>query len=326
MRIHWYLPTKTSEISDLQNSNLASIRLRALPSIRGLQKKGLEVSHGEQNNPDKRLNVAIFGKLGDPIDVANRTIKWTEEIKKLKAQGVIIVIDYTDHHLLINSNMTRFYVDNINLADIVTVPSPKMIESLENLTKSKIVLINDAIEFDVIYPVKKNNIIKEVLWFGSKSNLKYLVEYLEKIELCSELNINVLIDKKGMQWLSATELKNKTKINIKSNIWSRVELVEVAKKCDFCIIPSDISDVRKSGAGANRLITSLALGLPVLATNLSSYKPYDEYYLDIEKNNIKKMIRNLDHMQNIVIQAQRNIIEEFTIEAIGEKWYESIIN
>lgn len=64
MRIHWYLPTKTSEISDLQNSNLASIRLRALPSIRGLKKKGLEVSHGEENNPDKRLNVAIFGKLG----------------------------------------------------------------------------------------------------------------------------------------------------------------------------------------------------------------------------------------------------------------------
>lgn len=326
MRIHWYLPTKTSEISDLQNSNLASIRLRALPSIRGLKKKGLEVSHGEENNPDKRLNVAIFGKLGDPLDVENRTIRWTEEIKKLKAQGVIIVIDYTDHHLLINSNMTRFYVDNINLADIVTVPSPKMIESLENLTKSKIVLINDAIEIDVTYPVKKNNIIKEVLWFGSKSNLKYLVEYLEKIELCSELNINVLIDKKGMQWLSATELKNKTKINIKINIWSLVELVEVAKKCDFCIIPSDISDVRKSGAGANRLITSLALGLPVLATNLSSYKPYDEYYLDIEKNNIKKMIRNLDHMQNIVIQAQRNIIEEFTIEAIGEKWYEIIKN
>lgn len=267
-----------------------------------------------------------LGSWGDPLDVENRTIRWTEEIKKLKAQGVIIVIDYTDHHLLINSNMTRFYVDNINLADIVTVPSPKMIESLENLTKSKIVLINDAIEIDVTYPVKKNNIIKEVLWFGSKSNLKYLVEYLEKIELCSELNINVLIDKKGMQWLSATELKNKTKINIKINIWSLVELVEVAKKCDFCIIPSDISDVRKSGAGANRLITSLALGLPVLATNLSSYKPYDEYYLDIEKNNIEKMIRNLDHMQNIVIQAQRNIIEEFTIEAIGEKWYESIIN
>jgi len=324
MRIHWYLPTKTAEIMELQNSNLASIRLRALPSIRGLEKRGFKVSHGEENNSNKRLDVAIFGKLGDPIDVANRTTKWTEEIRILKAQGTIIIIDYTDHHLLINSNMTRFYVDNINLADIVTVPSPKMIESLENLIKPKLVLINDAVEFDVIYPVKKNNINKEVLWFGSKSNLKYLVEYLEKIELCNELNINVLIDKKGMEWLSATELKNKTKINIMSSIWSHVEMVEVAKKCDFCIIPSDVNDVRKSGAGVNRLITSLAIGLPVLATNLSSYKPYNEYYLDIEKNNIEKMIRNLDHMQNIVIQAQKKIIEEFTIEAIGKKWCEII--
>jgi len=324
MRIHWYLPTNISEISELRKAPLASIRLRSLPAIIGFEKKGFNVSFGEKNISNERLDVAIFGKLGDPIDVPIRMIYWTAEIRKLKEKGVTVILDYTDHHLFSNSNMTKFYLDNINIADIITVPSPQMIQSLNNITNSKIILIEDAIEVEVIRPKSKKNMNEEILWFGAKSNLKYLVEYIEKIKYDKKLNINVLIDKKGLEWLKDTQFKNKAEIKIKAQLWSVSNMVELAKKCDFTIIPSDVNDIRKSGAGSNRLITSLALGLPVLATNLSSYEPYNEYYADIEKTSIKEMINKLEKMEEIVISAQSNIIEKFTIDNIGLKWSEII--
>ena len=324
MRIHWYLPTTASDISELSKTPLASIRLRALPSIIGFEKNGFKVSFGEKYNSNERLDVAVFGKLGDPIDVPVRMDNWTAEIRKLKTEGVTIIVDYTDHHLLINSNLTKFYLDNINIADIIAVPSPQMIQSLKKITNSKIILIEDALEIEALHPRNHKNIITEILWFGAKSNLKYLVEYIEKIEYDKQLNINVLIDKKGMEWLKSTQFKNKAQISIKAQLWSVSNMVEVAKKCDFSLIPSDVNDVRKSGAGSNRLITSLALGLPVLATNLSSYESYKEYFTDIEKTSIKEMIDKLSSMQDIVIDAQVNIINKFSMENIGVKWSEII--
>jgi len=286
-------------------------------------------SHAFGSKERLPLDIAIFGKLGNPMEVLNRTSSWTNEIIKLKNEGTVIIIDYTDHHLSIASNMTKFYIDNIIYTDIITVPSPKMIENLQSFVSSNIILVDDAIEFSFIPPILKYNSIIEVLWFGAKSNLKFLLSFLEQLNYGNkQLNINLLTDIKGLEWLSALDLKSFINKNIKINpfIWSINNMIEISKKCDFCIIPSNPNDLRKSGAGTNRLMTSFALGLPVLASCLSSYKPYSEYFRDIQKCNIYDFVDDLENMYIVVANAQNKILQQFTNEFIGATWCNIIDN
>ena len=52
-------------------------------------------------------------------------------------------------------------------------------------------------------------------------------------------------------------------------------MINTAKFCNLCIIPSDPNDLKKAVVSSNRLITALALGLPTglpILTNSQGFK------------------------------------------------------
>ena len=55
-----------------------------------------------------------------------------------------------------------------------------------------------------------------------------------------------------------------------------------AKASHYCIIPSSKNDSRKNGVSPGRLLTSFALGLPVIAEGLDSYLPFRSFLLLLE--------------------------------------------
>ncbi len=97
-------------------------------------------------------------------------------------------------------------------------------------------------------------------------------------------------------------------------------MTSAANLCDACIIPSDNGDLKKSGASANRLTTSIALGLPTMAENLSSYSEFDRFYTDIKSEPISRFFANKEEELKKVKLAQTEILPNFRPEIIADKW------
>jgi hypothetical protein len=70
MKVHWLLPFKIENISQLKEVNLASIRLRLGSVSQNNSDSSFEISAGEdiENNPD----ILIIGKLKSTKDCLNK--------------------------------------------------------------------------------------------------------------------------------------------------------------------------------------------------------------------------------------------------------------
>ena len=101
-------------------------------------------------------------------------------------------------------------------------------------------------------------------------------------------------------------------------------MVEVALKSDICVIPSDQTDIRKNGVGTNRLITALALGLPVAASILNSYSDFSKYFIDINSPKLHSLITNPQLFHENVSLAQQTVVEQFRMDSIEKRWAEFI--
>jgi len=320
MKIHWYLPLKLDREQDLSSSALASIRLRAYPSIIGLKAVGHAVSFGDSCDYHANVGAAIIGKLGAPDEVRHREQRWSKEISQLKVNGAKIIFDYTDHHLGINSNMSEFYRNNIRLADLIITPSPKMSELISEYSACQVVQIPDGIEVKSISPRINHNEIPHGLWFGAKSNLPYLFSFLEKLPARAEIKLTLLTDQKGIDITRSTAIKSAGKVSIKLVLWSLENMMTEAMKCDFCVIPSSSIDLRKAGAGSNRLMTAFSLGLPVVASKISAYQPFSDYFFDIDSPDLADFFANPGRWHPIVSEAQRKLVPDYYGENIGIKW------
>ena len=120
-------------------------------------------------------------------------------------------------------------------------------------------------------------------------------------------------------------LKINTNIkNIDLLDWTKDSMSEVALQSDISLIPSAKDDPRKSGVSSNRLLTSLALGLPTLATSMPSYVKYKRFFLDIDVFSIEFMIENLNIQKLLVVEAQKHYLSAYSIENIGKLWLDFI--
>ena len=65
-----------------------------------------------------------------------------------------------------------------------------------------------------------------------------------------------------------------------------------AKVSHYALIPSDKNDPRKSGVSPGRLLTSLALGLPVISEDLHSYMPFFKFFAKVGTDDAKNLAQN----------------------------------
>ena len=98
-------------------------------------------------------------------------------------------------------------------------------------------------------------------------------------------------------------------------------LINEAKTCDICVIPSDKRDPKKQGAGHNRLITALALGMPVIATTLPAYAEFKDYFIDENDEKITDVLKDPNIMKDKVLLAQKKIVPTFNKIYISKKWH-----
>lgn len=311
-----------ASIEILQQSTLASVRLRICPSIKAMLANQWRVTTGDRV-VDTPLKI-IVTKIGIN-DIQNRSNFWLEQIKSYKSTGTQIYLDYTDHHLGFKSPMSDFYREVMAYVDKVIAPSKGMKDALSNFYKKTIDIVEDPIEFSIkaIKPVHQPITL---LWFGHASNIDYLIQFLRVgFEPGDLIRLIILSNEAGLNMLSQARIESSAKIEYQIGIWSPEVMLIAASKSDACIIPANPSDPKKSGASSNRLITALSLGLPVAADHLSSYVEFSDFYTDIRGAKFRKFIADPAVFHAQVTLAQSKIIPRFTLTQSEFAWAKALL-
>ena len=310
--IHWLIPGKKHDLYSIQNNTLASVRLRAYVS--SFNSKSFTFSFGE--NMPLKTNVLVIGKIGNH-DLAKRSQNWINQIKICKFSSVKVILDYTDNHLMIRSPMTSFYKSILPYINLIITPSNKMTSIVSDVWKGPIQTINDSIEVE-INEWKENKNSHRMLWFGHPTNIIYLLSFLNKYQnIIKPYSLSIVTNQIGIDYFKKI---NQSKINVDAHLWSIETLLNVSKSSDICVIPSDKTNPKKQGAGHNRLITALALGMPVVATTIASYEQFKHYFIDEESTKIADVFNNPNIIMDKVLLAQKKVVPLFNKNNLSKKW------
>jgi hypothetical protein len=266
------------------------------------------------------------GKIGLG-DLEKRQKLWLNQIKSAKNKNIKIFLDYTDHHLGFKSEMRSFYESALKITDYIITPSDHLKILLNNYSSKEIFVIPDPLEVPVLSPkISKTN---GILWFGHSSNIAYLINFLEEFPKTHEVfKLIVVSNDVGLNTLAKHRFQNKIRFKVSLQRWSLKSLIEASKISDICIIPSDRNDPKKSGVSSNRLITSLALGLPTVAEIMPSYAEFSKYFFNIRSNSLLETMSSSSSsgFRKLISKAQQKIIPKFLPPVIAQQWIELFKN
>jgi SAM-dependent methyltransferase len=314
-------------IHNLYFNKLASVRLRTAISAEAAQKLNYQIKISD-GYFDAFQKILVVGKITNITD-ENRPSRWLKYISESKKKGTKIIIDYTDHVIEENTIRGDFYRKSIKFADVVVCSSLILKNNISKHYHGLIYLIEEPIEVPITSPIQKNNSIKNILWFGHGSNLSYLFDCLLNT-FNKDIHARLIImtneypfPKEYSKILSVEALEN---IEVNVVPWSTYDLVKAASICDFCILPTGHNESRKSGASPNRLLTSLALGLPVLSDSLNSYLKFNEYFEKLNTENLIKYTSTVSYDFEKVKESHQIIASNYSKDFIINLWQDLFDN
>ena len=324
-RVHWLVALDPiwdfnphPPIETITSSDLASTRLRLGTLLKSKNLKQLEVSVGSsiKNNPTMIM-------IGKPSFLAGDILEdlWLSQIIKNKTNGSKIILDYTDDHLNNISYTSNFYYQYLPYIDAAVTSSLYLKKALRKHFQGHIEVIADPIEVPINEPQFKTNETLNILWFGHASNIVYLENIVSQWKnLKTRLILNILTNEDGMIIFKKNQISIPKNMSINIMQWSLDAMINTAKFCNLCIIPSNPNDLKKAGVSSNRLMTALALGLPTAADNLNSYNEFKDYFIDIRSEEFDLLLNHPNNYNHIVTKAQQRIIPDFTQDKIGLEW------
>lgn len=327
-------------------------RLRGINVVNALQKKGWNI---HLFNNQKNIDLIIFL---DDYNLYDRLIYEYIEAKRS-------VVDIQDNHInrfnpvsqymknanqislkqkLINESKkgilpfvlkvilkklwSYFYKRSIKKADWVICSS----QSLQNEYKyfnPNIISIPDAIEIQRLSKKIIKNKKTTICWIGTENNIIFLkivndaLRYLQKKHgldihiICSE---NIFIDpilRKAVDEFSFTFTFTK---------WEASTVSESIRVDDIAIAPLPIG----ADKSTNKILTYMALGLPVVCSGANDYRSLYEENIDsfyfVENNNIQEWIRYLElliedeRLRKTIGQQGRCLAERYSIDRIVTKY------
>ena len=304
-------------LGDLSNSSFASVRVRLAPAAEAAQKLKLNLTAGD----DIPLNtdIVLVGKLfAHQID--ERRPKWTDQLNDFSNCGGSIIVDYTDHHLAIPSPQSPFYSDIMGITDRITVASQAMKEMLQAQYDVPIHLIEDRLDFDPLAPKRPEDFSKTALWFGQRTNLKTLSRLIEVWPEYAYTKTLLVVGGATDDALLRKYLSGKTvRIDLQFMPWSIATLLLAARRADVAVIPSSLRS-HKQFASSNRLVTSLTLGLPTVATPVPSYVEFKDCFAEFGTPHSEAVFKDPSEGASGVLRFQQNYMQRFSHHGVVEAW------
>lgn len=296
---------------------MASVRLRAAVAAQAIAAQGWQVSVGD--HIAAQATDVLIGKIGSS-DIAQRAPYWLMQLQASRSAGAQLWLDYTDHHLGFDSPMQGFYRAVLPLVTLAVVPSAAMQQLLNEAWSGATAVVVDALDVPICAPKPRRAAAKQTaLWFGHASNARYLLRFLQDNPwLADKLQVLALSNEPGIEILATGYRVGPIALHCLP--WSAQATVEAAAIADLALIPSDPSDPRKSGVSANRLVTALALGLPVAADLLPAYESHRRYFSDIRSAQLGVLLTEDTSRCQCVREAQQNVVPRYTSAAVQRDW------
>ena len=325
MIIEWLCSIPNCTLQSVQTSSMASLRMRASIAAESANQLGHEIKFSDGHG-FSTASVIFVTKI-DLVNDPSRYERWESYIIRAAKNGIKIIIDYTDHHLVSNTAVSLFYKKVLPLATQVICSSNLLSEYVNSHGFFHSTVIEDPIEIDIIRPKTEVSDPLTGLWFGHVSNLPYLIDYLlNEYNPSYSYRLIVMSNSYPLHENYTRRLLSKKlqHLEIYALPWSISDMIAVSKVSDFCLLPTGVSDPRKNGASSNRLITALALGLPVATDSIPSYAPFRDYYAELRTSEFAELLNNpINHKKNI-INAQNQISQSLSKDLIKKKWINTI--
>jgi len=215
--------------------------------------------------------IAIFLKLSQP-----------EHILQAKSQGAIAVYDLCDNKF----SEKPEYVPCCQAADIITVNSDAMAESVRVNTGRHSVVIPDPYERPELTPAFDPGKTIRLLWFGGGSSLKFfpMIEVWQRLEReIKDYEFTMITAKADRVKHKQLERQNRgtySGINfnkLRFHEWNWDLQGELLANTDIVLMPVDTNHYRTETKSANRLIDGVMSGKFVITSPLDSYREFDPY-------------------------------------------------
>jgi len=323
----------TNQIDEVLNTELASSRMRAGVALRALQQAGVELLPLNLKDTEHTPDVVFVGKFVPNSgsgkfyqDGGVRHAQWTHTLQRVKAAGGRVVVDYTDHHLVSQDARGEFYRGILPLVDSMVVPSDKMQRNLASVWPGPSVIIPEPIEVPIT-PPRTPPSTPTALWFGHNSNLPYLFDFIAtRAAKLPRFDYLVLTNGLDTNALKRAAQTGHPQAQYRVAKWSVPAMLQAARQASFAIIPSDTLDPRKNGVSNGRLLTALAMGLPVAAERLESYLTFEAFFTDIRSEGLAELVQKPKTHHGVVLKAQSTVLAAFQAEPICRQWVRVVGN
>ena len=120
--------------------------------------------------------------------------------------------------------------------------------------------------------------------------------------------------------------KNYKQTFFKFNAWDDrnqpSQLENLLSQCDFCILPTDPNDPKKSAASHNRLVDAIRSGCITIASPIASYKELSKIAIINEDISIglKYAMKHYKRLSTKYSHTRGSILEHFSQSNNHQKW------
>ncbi len=232
--------------------------------------------------------ICIIGKVNhfDDKRVEGFSMAILAAIARLKSRGVKIVSIYCDNLAPLSCIRGTLYRDILRLSDFCIVPCIAM----EHIARkwlpmaSPVFVIEDPWQTRLQpYPSFHSTSKLRIVWFGNTNNVHFLClqlkSLMENLVNARSVLLSVLTNQQGLDLAHRTFLNSLPSANLpwsfQPHLWRHdaqpTQLESVLGPAHISWLPSDPSNVVKSGVSHNRLIDSVRSGCIAIASPMSSY-------------------------------------------------------
>jgi len=290
---------------------MASTRLRAYDIIKGLKKQDIKVG---LYYPFFKYDVVIFQKA-----FSKNHILLAEKLKKKETKIILdINVNYLDEKDdYITNNQKQNVQEFIKLADAVITSSQYLKDIYSNL-HNNVICIEETIEDRFFTKLKKHNNTQDIYLlycgYAVKAKELYLIkDVLKKTHASHQIKMIYICEKDPLIDIIPYEFYKYNHKNLHNQILN----------ADININPRDISRKYNLGHSFTKIGYPMALGLPVVASPISSYKNSPAMLCsDLQEweNALVKLISNHDLRNKLAIKGQNFVKENFSESVIIPKY------
>jgi hypothetical protein len=226
----------------------------------------------------------------------------------------------------------------LDLCDVLTVSTPQMAEAL---SPRRSVVIDDAVEFEVPGPLaegwrdlraqgrRRRTSRLRLAWFGSAGTARPqfgLRDLADWVPTLNEVNETIPIELTCITNSRPLFRATTSAANFPTHYrrWRRATFARVLRRSDLCLLPISLNPFTVCKT-SNRVVTSLVLGLPVIADRIPSY---DEFAPAIAFGATEEHFESycdLVAARNAVARGREIVASRFTPQHLVSQWQGAVL-